>query len=59
MKAVDSAVLSFLFLWASIVFCIVMVATAAVELSELSKKQSAKVKEPVICQCQCQCIDKE
>jgi len=54
MKVVDIAVLSFLFLWASIVFCIVMVGTAAVELS---KKQSAKIKEPVICQCQC--IDKE
>jgi len=54
MKVLDSFVVTFLFLFASIGFCIVMVATAAVELS---KKQSAKVKEPVICQCQC--INKE
>jgi len=54
MKVIDSFVVTFLLLFASMGFCIVMVATAAVELS---KKQSAKTKEPIVCQCQC--ADKE
>jgi len=54
MKLIDSFLLSFLFVFASIGFLIVTLVTAAVELP---KKQSVSAKEPVICQCQC--IDKE